>query len=138
MALDSDPLFAIDTSASVSVELDNARKNLLRHGARRIVEITADDAIDTWDTDPETDLSQASVFLCDATSGAITLDLPPIATDAGRVITVIKTDAGGNAVTLDGDGSETINGSTTKALAAQYDTVTIAAHSSEWIVVAEL
>lgn len=66
----------------------------------------------------------AELYLCDATTAAFTANLPA-ATGSGLLFTFIKTDAGANAVTVDGNGSETINGATTKVLAAQYDKVTV-------------
>lgn len=77
------------------------------------------------------------VIFCDATSGAITISLPPAATaGAGKVYAVKKTDASGNAVTLDGDGTEKIDGALTKALAAQYDSVTIVSDGANWGIIA--
>jgi hypothetical protein len=46
--------------------------------------------------------------LCDATGGAITVALQPLADAANRVLVVKKTDSSGNAVTIDGDGSEQV------------------------------
>lgn len=77
----------------------------------------------------------AELYLCDATSGAITANLPA-ATGSGLQLVFIKTDASGNAVTVDGSGSETINGATTKVLAARYDKVTVIdAASGVWYIV---
>lgn len=72
------------------------------------------------------------MILADATSAAITVNLPAVAASAGRVLVVKKTDASANAVTLDGNASETIDGATTKALAAQYDVVTVVCDGSAW------
>lgn len=63
-------------------------------------------------------------YRCNANSGAITATLPP-AIGGGYRLGFIKTDSSINAVTVDGDGSETINGATTKVLSLQYDTVTV-------------
>lgn len=72
------------------------------------------------------------VLLADATAGAFTVTLPLVALYTGKVFTVKKIDASGNAVTIDGAGSETIDGATTRALAAQYDSLTLLGGSSEW------
>lgn len=71
--------------------------------------------------------------LCDATSAAFDLDLPasPV---AGDHFVAMKTDAGGNAVTLDGNGND-INGSSSTALASQYDSVHVAFDGTEWFVI---
>ena len=73
-------------------------------------------------------------ILADAPAGAITLTLVAVASAAGKTLTVIKTDSSGNAVTLDGNASETINGSTTHALAAQYNRVRIFCTGSAWLI----
>lgn len=75
------------------------------------------------------------VYLVDATAGAVTVTLPAVAgTDpsAGRAVTVIKSDSSANAVTIDADGAETINGAATLVLASQYDRARIASDGTEW------
>ncbi len=76
------------------------------------------------------------VLLADASGGAFTITLPPAAERPGRVVVVKKIDASGNAVTLDGDGSETIDGATTKALSAQWQTLMVQADGAAWFVLA--
>ena len=75
------------------------------------------------------------LVLADATSGAITLTLPAVASANGAYIIVKKVDVSANAVTIDGNGAETIDGATTKALTAQYDAVTVACDGSQWWIV---
>lgn len=82
-------------------------------------------------TASETLTAQDDVVLADATSGAITLTLPPV-TDGYKEFCVKKIDASANAVTIDGDGSETIDGATTLVLASQYDTAKFASDGTEW------
>ena len=60
-----------------------------------------------------------------ATSGAITITLPAASDAAGRIYVVKKTDSSGNAVTIDANASETIDGATTVSLASQYSTAII-------------
>jgi hypothetical protein len=76
------------------------------------------------------------VIPCSASGGAWTLTLPAAASHAGRMYTFIKTDSTFNAVTLDGNASETIDGATTKKLCTQYDTRTIVSDGSNWFTVA--
>lgn len=75
----------------------------------------------------------SSEYLCNATSGAITANLPQAAYSTGRRLTFVKTDASGNAVTLDGYIGETINGATTRALTAQWNKVTVLCDGSRWV-----
>lgn len=76
------------------------------------------------------------VLLADATAGAFSITLPPVADSFGKLYAVKKTDASVNAVTLDGNASETIDGATTFALSAQYDWCLLVAGPSEWHILA--
>jgi hypothetical protein len=49
-----------------------------------------------------------TLVLCDATSGAFNLTLPPIASSVGQVYLIAKTDSSGNAVTVKGNASENL------------------------------
>lgn len=57
----------------------------------------------------------------DATSGAMTVTLPLATSSEGRQVLICKVDASANAVTVDGNGSETIQGSASISLASQWD-----------------
>lgn len=73
---------------------------------------------------------------CDATSGAITLTLPAVSgARAGTQYTLKKTDASANAVTFDGNASETIDGATTVSTTTQWASITIRrnAAGTAWI-----
>lgn len=73
------------------------------------------------------------ILLCDATAAAFTLTLLAAATAAdGFTISIVKTDATANAVTLDGNASETIGGATTFALSGQGDAATLVCDGSNW------
>ncbi len=73
------------------------------------------------------------IILCDATSAAFTFTLLAAATAAdGFEVTIVKTDATANAVTLDGSGSETIGGALTFALSGQGDAATIVCDGTNW------
>jgi hypothetical protein len=73
--------------------------------------------------------------LASAGGGAFTLTLPTAVGIAGRTYTVVKTDSSANAVTLDGNGAETINGAATYALSTQYARVTVRSDGAGWIIV---
>lgn len=75
------------------------------------------------------------VVLCNATGGAFSVTLPAAAGCVGWIETVKKIDASANAVTVDPDASETIDGATTYSLAAQYNSVTIVCDGSTWWVI---
>lgn len=77
------------------------------------------------------------VILGDASGGAFSVGLPAAASSAGQVYTIKKTDSGGNAVTVDANASETIDGATTKALSAQYKYITIVCDGATWWIIAD-
>ncbi len=72
---------------------------------------------------------------CVATGGVFTVTLPTAVGIAGKLFTVSKIDASGNAVTVATTGGELINGSATYSLAATYDTVTVVSNGTRWNVV---
>ncbi len=76
-------------------------------------------------------------YLVDATSGAVTANLPTASSSEGWVVVLKKVDASGNAVTADGNGSETIDGATTKALSSQWDFVRLVCDGTAWFIVGE-
>lgn len=73
----------------------------------------------------------------DATSNNVTINLPPVAAHTGREIVVKRTDGSGNSVTIDGDGSETIDGATTVSLASQYNFRRLYSDGIEWLIIGE-
>ena len=75
------------------------------------------------------------VILVDATNGAVTITLPKASNASKKVLIIKKTDSSANAVTIDGDGSETIDGSATVSLSNQYDVKTIISDGSAWHVI---
>lgn len=72
------------------------------------------------------------VILCDATSGVITITLPASSSKADKMFYIKKIDSSANAVTIDGNASETIDGTTTKSLSVQYDYALIVCDGSNW------
>lgn len=63
-----------------------------------------------------------------------TITLPTAVGIAGREYTFVKSGASGT-ITIDGDGSETINGTTTKTLTTQYDVLTVISNGSNWLII---
>lgn len=75
------------------------------------------------------------VILVDASGGAVTITLPAAADRTGKQYDIKKIDSSGNAVTIDGDGSETIDDSLTNIIGAQYNSVTIVSDGTEWWII---
>lgn len=82
--------------------------------------------------------SSKIIYLCDATSGAITAALPPVATCSGLAVAIKKVDSSANTVTLDGDTSEVIDGATTQVLSARYACMVIQSDGTQWNIIATL
>ena len=84
-------------------------------------------------TDSTVAADRRKTLLCDATAGAFTLTLLAAATAGdGFELCVKKTDSSGNAVTVDGNASETIDGATTYALSGQNNAVILVCDGSNW------
>ena len=77
------------------------------------------------------------VILCDATGNSITVSLPSASGITGRVYTIKRIDSSANTVTIDPDGSETIDGASTYSLSSQWDFVTIVSDGSNWVIIAK-
>lgn len=83
----------------------------------------------TSDTLTKTD----TIVLIDSSSNAVTINLPAAAGDgiSGKVY-VIKAIDVSNTCTVDGNASETIDGSTTYVFSAQYEAISIICDGSNW------
>lgn len=76
--------------------------------------------------------NEDGVILCDASGGAFTVTLPDAADNDGRQFIIKKTDSSDNFVTIATTSSQTIDGSTTQALAVQYQMLRLVAFSDAW------
>lgn len=77
------------------------------------------------------------ILLADPAGGAITVNLPAVATTQPGRTYWVRTTGTTNAVTLDGNASETIDGSATKALASgAIHSVKIVSDGTAWFTVA--
>jgi hypothetical protein len=70
----------------------------------------------------------------DAAGGAVTITLPTAVGITGRLYVIRRVNSGANAVTVDGAGSETINGATTYSLTVQYQTVSLMSDGAGWMI----
>jgi len=64
----------------------------------------------------------------------ITITLPTAVGITGRIYNIKKMDSTAYTVIVDGTGSETIDGTTTKNLTTQYDSIQIQSTGSAWII----
>lgn len=119
------------TKAKVSGELV-ARVELNSHFKRegKILETAAALTLTVAD--------MGSTIYGDTQAGAFSITLPAAAICKGRGrLTFVRAGTGTNALTIDGDGSENVDGATTSAtMDAARDTLTIESNGSAWFVVA--
>ncbi len=74
-----------------------------------------------------------SVILCNAASGAFTVTLPVAASYVGKHYYIKKTDSTvANPVTIEGDGTETIDGSLNTTLNTQFEAIKLVSDGSNW------
>lgn len=78
-------------------------------------------------------LTSDDLILGDTSGGAFTLTLPTAVGNTGKQFKIKYTDSGfANALTVDGDGTETIDGSTTTTLNTLGETLVIVSDGSNW------
>lgn len=86
----------------------------------------------TVTTTPTTlDTNDRTVFV-DATSGAVTLNLPAAAASQYAEFVIHKIDSSANDVIIDANSTEHINGVETLTLDVQYDCARLECDGSEW------
>lgn len=94
-------------------------------------------------TTTDTALTTDQIVYLDATAGAFTFTLYTVTGNEGLTLRLVKADSSGNAITVDGAGSEPVSvkgawAATNYSLATQGDAITIVATSTRWIVVARV
>jgi hypothetical protein len=73
---------------------------------------------------------------CDATSSGFTVVLPAAATMTGKLVRIEKTDTTFNAVTIDGNSAELVDGSATIVLNTYREWVLLLCTGTAWLVLA--
>ncbi|MDZ4843936.1 MAG: hypothetical protein SH857_00150, partial [Chitinophagales bacterium] len=77
------------------------------------------------------------VIVVDATLGAMQVRLPAAATVPNRTYIIKKIDASGNAVTINPDGVETIDGVLTPTLITQYNFIRVISTGTTWYIIGQ-
>lgn len=81
-------------------------------------------------------LSSSTQFvLADASAADMIITLPAAADNTRTVYTIKKMDSSSNKVTIDANGTETIDGEETIVLKSQYSYVTIVCDGTEWFII---
>lgn len=88
----------------------------------------------TVETDATTTHSiTTDIVLCNGGGTPFTATLPTAASVAGKIVTVKN--VGNDAITVVGDGSQTIDGASSYILYHRYESVTVASDGSNWIII---
>lgn len=82
-----------------------------------------------------TALVQDDVIKADTSGGAWTLTLPDATTCRGKVLYIKKVSSDANSLTIDPNGSQTIDGMTTRVLIVQYDFMAVVSDGSNWQII---
>jgi hypothetical protein len=77
-----------------------------------------------------------STITVDTSTAAVTITLPTAVGISGRMYTIKKVTSDGNAVTVDGNASETVDSGATYSLPAQWSYVTIQSNGANWLIIA--
>lgn len=101
----------------LNVELDNFNRNLNRYASKPVVSTA---------TEARTLTADDELVLC---SGTFTLTLPPAVSSEGKPYHIKNIGTG--VITVDGDGSETIDKATTIKL-IQHEVIWIVSDATEW------
>jgi hypothetical protein len=81
----------------------------------------------------ETATSGTKIIFCDTTSAAFTVTLP---TAVGNTATlIVKKTAGINILTVDGAGSETIDGGLTLEMYEEQESITLISNNTNWFII---
>jgi len=70
-----------------------------------------------------------------AAGGQVYVSLPAAVNVSGKVYCIKKVDSTINAVTIDADGSETIDGDLTIDITGQYDALTVVSNGTSWLII---
>jgi hypothetical protein len=106
-------------------------------GTSQIVSTTRDSYITTVADADYTATSGSGTIIYTSLTAGRTVNLPDATTCKGKAITV-KDGAGGagaHNITLDGNGSQTIDGSATKALTSNYSSIQIKSDGTNWVTI---
>lgn len=122
------PITTIEPTDMVSASRSTINTNFTLRHAMNLREIADADHPYTWQLGDD-------CIVVTSTAIPVTINLPAAASHKGKTLqVVIALDTGGGVV-LDGNASETINGSTTLAVTATYSTVRILSTGTAWIII---
>ena len=84
---------------------------------------------------PYSILPSVQIVVVDASAGPVTLNLHAVAADRSNPLYIKRKDATGNAVTVDADTTETIDGALTQPVTGQYTVLGLVHDGVEWWII---
>lgn len=78
-------------------------------------------------------VSSDDVIFTNSTSGSVVITLPTASGQGGKEI-MIKRSSGSNLVTIQADGSETVDGSSSYIMNHQYESISLISNDSNWFI----
>jgi len=121
----SDPLIYGNFSTrdiKINGSLENTQS--VRHSAIETVTASSDTLGDT-----------NFIVLCDCSSNAITINLPTAVGNEGLTYKIKKIDSSSNVATIDGNGTEEIDGALTMDLEYQHEVVELVSDGANWWII---
>ena len=135
-------LATADRSTAIGESAVTTKDDQVVIGSAAVVEtilrgqvFTGDGAYETLKRTAKTSsasLTTETLVLVDATSGEVTITLPPAADLVDTPVHVKKIDASAFAVIIEGDGSETIDDQLNATFSDQYTCLTLVSDGTEW------
>jgi hypothetical protein len=123
--------FQVNSDTKVAIKVD-ASEDTLDLGVNTQAEIIVYKKKIVSKTADYTATTSDEIILVDASSSNVTITLPAVSGNSGVHFHIKKTDSSTNTVTVDGSGSETIDGATTQVISSQYDSMHIVCDGTEW------
>lgn len=139
-AVDTSATLSIGTTTATAVAISRTGQTTTVNGSLSVSQVldptaaVGAGAIATVSTNTTLDGTNA-VVLVDASGGPVTITLPAAAGVTRRHYVIKKIDSSANAVTIDGDAAETIDGSATQDLAAQYESMDLVCNGTAWFII---
>jgi|GEM_PF-1594291 len=126
-------LVLASTNAGAKVNLKSGNKDIVCTLPAEAVGNLVQDIVSVSSATTVSNQANGTYFRADATSAAFTITLPAGSQIVdGFSLVIEKTDSSANAVTVDGNGSENIDGATNRTLAAKDDLEIYVWGGTEW------
>jgi len=133
MKVDANPQLGYDSDV---LQLKRTLADVLRDHAQAVNQLLDGYTATTVTAATHTGISTQghALILCDCTANSITVNLPSAAGNKA-IFNIKKMDAGANTVTIEGNGTETIDGALNKVITVQYASYTLMSSGTNWVIV---